>query len=402
VQIAAVTEEQAVSNVYSLVWQLLSENEEKAAKELGIDLGRQRLYLKHSPGAKLEAVTSSWGAREGQRVTFALLDESDKWTKSNGGHRLARVLGRNAAKVDGRTLELANAHELGEDSTAEQTATTYESGAPGVLFSARRPSTEPDPAMPDAHLRKLMDEVYSGSPWVDLGRLMREVRDPGVPWSEISRFYFNVASPGTSAAVDPILWDSLELDRGLEDGERIALGFDGSHSGDATAIVGCTEDGWLFPVLILERPQKAEDWRVDRSQVQRALEHMFSKYKVQFLYADPWRWQDELEEWSQRWRDKVVEWPTNSPRRQAPAVDRFRTALQEARLHHDGDPDLRRHVLNARLRKVGRDDDGRGRFLLEKAGPNRYMDAAVAATLAVEAAAQIPARKVPMFAWVQT
>jgi phage terminase large subunit-like protein len=52
----------------------------------------------------------------------------------------------------------------------------------------------------------------------------------------------------------------------------------------------------------------------------------------------------------------------------APAVDRFRTALSEGSVTHVGDEALTRHVLNARLRTVGRDDDGRGRHLLEKAG----------------------------------
>lgn len=72
VQLAACSEDQAVSNVYSLIWQMLSENDNRAARELGIDLGRGRLFLKAKPGAKLEAVTSAWGAREGQRVTKAL------------------------------------------------------------------------------------------------------------------------------------------------------------------------------------------------------------------------------------------------------------------------------------------------------------------------------------------
>ena len=66
VQIAACSEDQAVSNVYSLIWALLSENNGKAARELGIDLGRTRLHLEGKPGAKLEAVTSAWGAREWQ------------------------------------------------------------------------------------------------------------------------------------------------------------------------------------------------------------------------------------------------------------------------------------------------------------------------------------------------
>jgi phage terminase large subunit-like protein len=116
---------------------------------------------------------------------------------------------------------------------------------------------------------------------------------------------------------------------------------------------------------------------------------MFDDYDVAYLYADPRKWQDELEEWAARWPDRVVELPTNSPRRMSELVDRFRTSLEEDRLTHDGDPDLTRHMLNARLRKVGRDEDGRGRYMLEKAGPGRLIDAAVAGVLACEAASQM-------------
>jgi hypothetical protein len=263
VQIAANAEEQAYSNVYALLWALLSENDATAAAELGIDLGRGRLYLKSNPGAKLEAVSSAWGTREGQRVTFALADETHTWLKSNGGHRLARVLRRNAAKVDGRVLELSNAHELGEESTAELSES--EAGHPGVLFVARRPSVEPSPEMSDERLLGLLREVYAGAPWVDLPRLLREVRDPGVPFAESLRFYFNVPSAGLLSAVDPITWTAGKTTRMLEDGERIGLGFDGSRSRDATALVACTQDGFLVPLAIEERPANAGDgWLIDR------------------------------------------------------------------------------------------------------------------------------------------
>jgi phage terminase large subunit-like protein len=390
VQIAACSEDQATSNVYSLIWSLLSENDGQAARELGIDLGRGRLYLKENPGAKLEAVSSSWGAREGQRVTFAVLDESHNFTKSNGGHRLARVLRRNAAKMDGRTLELANAPELGEDSVAEETERHFEEGRPGILFSARRPSREPDPGMDDEELKTLIEEVYSGAPWVETQRLLHEVRDPGVPWEESVRFYFNVPSSGTLAAVDAVLWAERYLERELADSEQLALGFDGSHSQDGTALVAITADGWLFPVEIIERPPRVEDWRVDRSRIERALTYMFEHYEVTHLYADPWKWQTELVEWAERWPGQIVEFPTNSNTRMAAAVDRFRSALAEGHISHDGDEDLTRHVLNARLRKVGRDEGGFGRYTLEKAGPGRLIDACVASVLAVEAHAQMP------------
>ena len=299
------------------------------------------------------------------------------------------MLRRNAAKMDGRTLELANAPELGEGSVAEETEEHFQEGRPGILFEARRPSREPDPAMEDAELQTLLAEVYAGAPWVDLERLLREIRDPGAPWSEVARFFFNSPSAGTLAAVDPALWESLHVPRQLIAGERIAIGFDGSHSHDATALVACTLDGFLYPLEILERPKIAE-WRVDRSRIHRALEDAFGTYDVTYVYCDPWGWSSEMEQWAARWTGKIVDLPTNSVTRMAPAVDRFRVALAEGRISHTGDSVLTRHVLNARLRPVGRDEDGRGRFTLEKPGPGRLIDAAVASVLAFEAAS-VPA-----------
>jgi hypothetical protein len=45
--------------------------------------------------------------------------------------------------------------------------------------------------------------------------------------------------------------------------------------------------------------------------------------------------------------------------RMAPAVDRFRTALPGRPATPRREPDLTRHVMNARQRKVRRDEDGR-------------------------------------------
>ena len=254
VQLAACSEDQAVANTYSMAWALLSENENRAARELAIDLGKGRLYLKGNPAAKLEAVSSSWGAREGQRLTFGLLDESHNFTKSNGGHRLARTLRRNAAKMNGRTLELANAPELGENSIAEQTH-DFEAGNAGILFSARRPSVEPQQEMDDEVLLGLLEEVYAGAPWVDLPRILREVRDPGAPWPETVRFFFNSPSAGTLAAVSPSLWDGCQREsrkRGAAPRERERGGEQG-RTPLPTATTPST--GWLIP----------QDWPPDEA-----------------------------------------------------------------------------------------------------------------------------------------
>ncbi|MGH2545705.1 MAG: hypothetical protein ACRDHJ_02375 [Actinomycetota bacterium] len=209
VQIAAVSEDQANSNVYQVAWELLSAADGAPADSLRIDLGRSRLFLRDSPGAKLEAVTSNWGAREGQRLSFAVADEVHHWRPANGGQRLARTLRRNASKVGGRILECANAFELGSESVAEGTTADYESGAPGILLVANKPSETPTPDMDNATLLKLLREVYGDSYWVPLERILEEIRDPGTPFEESLRFFFNVPASDMAAAIDPERWNEL-------------------------------------------------------------------------------------------------------------------------------------------------------------------------------------------------
>ena len=210
IQIAAVSEDQA-ENTYGAIYELLTDNDQQAAKALGIDDGRTRLYVRGDPGSKLVSVTASAGSREGQRVRFAVLDETHLWTKSNGGHKLARTIRRNAAKMGGRTLETTNAPVLGEKSVAE--ASDPYRPDPGVLHYARRPEKEPDPSWSDERLLETLQEVYGDAKWVGLPRLVDEMRDPATPWDDVLRFYFNIRSAGHGRAVDPRAWDALAAPR---------------------------------------------------------------------------------------------------------------------------------------------------------------------------------------------
>jgi Phage Terminase len=396
VQVAAGSEDQANSNVYSLIWEFLTVNDGAAAMALGIDRGRTRLYLKAQPGAKLEAVTSDAGSREGQRVTFAVLDETHLWTKQNGGVRLDRTTRRNAAKMGGRTLECSNAFEPGAGSVAELTATAHELGEAGILYVASRPSIEPTPDMSDERLAALLREVYQGATWVDLPRIVAEVRDPATPWNESLRYFFNLPTAGAGALVDPAQWVSLATNAEPPEGSRVALGFDGSDTHDATALVGCTQDGHLFAIGVWERPAGVTEWRVPRAEVNRSVQWAMEHFTVGRFLCDPWQWRSELEAWAERYGSEVVmEHPTNSIRLFSPAIDRFRVAVAEGELSHDGDSALARHVGNARLRAA------RGGYVLEKAGPGRLIDACIAAILAFEARAVMPVEsdEMPLVAW---
>lgn len=389
IQLAAVSEDQT-ENTFAALFELLTANDGASAKTLGIDHGRTRLYLRGRPG-RLEPVTASAGSREGQRLTFCVLDESHLWTARNGGQKLARTLRRNVAKMGGRTLETTNAPVLGEKSVAEAT----NGPESGVLHYAPRPKAEPDPNWSAERLKAALDEVYGDAKWIDRERLIREIRDPATPWEDALRFYFNTRTAGAGRAVDPRRWDDLAKPMVVEDQTEVGLGFDGSISRDATVLRACTRDGYSFIVKSWVRPKDApEDWTVNRTEVHEVVAETFARYRVGVMLCDPPKWYSEIEGWAEQYgEDVVVALDTNQPRRFAPAVDRWLTGIREGTHTHDADPLTDDHVKSAHLRKVrlaDDDDDQRTRYVLIKGEDHRRIDAAVADVLAYQAAMTMP------------
>lgn len=385
IQIAAVSEDQT-DNTYLALYQMLTANDHKAATALGIDDGMTRLFLKSRPG-KLEPVTASAGSREGQPLTDAVLDESHLYTSRNGGVRLARTIRRNAAKMNGRTIETSNSPSLGEGSVAEASWKAAVGGAPGVLLDALRPKEDPDPRWDDARLLAALDEAYGDSWWVDRQRLLAEIRDPDTPWEDAVRFFFNIPTTGSAHAVDSKRWDDLARDIEVPEGTVIGLGFDGSTSHDATVLRGCTREGHSFILGRWSRPAGVKEWRVPRDEVDQAVEQAFERYRVGLMLCDPPGWRTEIELWEERHGEIVQALDTNSARRMVPVVDRWRTAISNGVHTHDGDPFTTEQVKATRLRKVYLADgeDDRTRYMLDKDG-HFGNDAAIADALSYEAA----------------
>lgn len=385
VQIAAVSEDQT-DNTYSALYEMLVANDHRAAKALGIDDGRTRLYV---PRGRLEPVTAAAGSREGQRITFAILDETFLWTRRNGGVRLAGTLRRNAAKMGGRTLETTNAPLLGEKSVAEQSGTDL-----GVMHHARRPAKEPDPNWSDERLIASLDETYGDAWWVPRPRLVAEMRDPATSWDDALRFYFNWRTPGAGRAVDPRRWESLARPHDVPHGTRVGLGFDGSISRDATVLRACTADGYGFSLGTWLPPPGVENWTVPRTEVNDKVAWAFEYYDVGRMICDPFKWWTEIEGWAARFGEEtVIQLDTNQARRFAPPVDRWLTALREGSHTHDGDQLVAEQVKAAHLRKVrleDAEDDGRTKYVLIKGDDKGRIDGAVADVLAYEAAMTMP------------
>jgi hypothetical protein len=399
VQIAAVSEDQT-DNTYGAMYELLMANGGRAADLLKIDAGRTRLYLTDRPG-KLEPVTAAAGSREGQRVTFSVLDETHLWLPSNGGVKLASTVRRNAAKMGGRTVETTNAPRLGERSVAERSGSDVQRGFSGILHYNRQPAHEPQPDDSDDKLLEALEAAYGDAHWIDRQRILKEIRDPSTDWDDALRFFFNCRVAGTGRAVDPRRWDELAQPRDVPSGTYLGLGFDGSVSQDATVLRACLPDGYSFILGYWLRPQGQEDWTVPRLEVHEAVQAAFARYRVGRMFCDPPLWRTEIEQWAAKYdrgdrpEDKVVlAFDTNQARRFAPAVDRWRTAIREGTHTHDGDSVTDDHVKAVHLKKVqvaAAEDDGRTKYVLVKGEDRRKIDAAIADVLAHEAAMTMPA-----------
>ena len=412
VQVAAVSEGQT-DNTWSVLYYFLTENDGRAADSLGIDAGLTRCFLRGQPGAKLEPVTASAGSREGQPITYGVLDETHLWTPRNGGEKLARTIRRNVAKMGGRSYETTNAYSPGEGSVAEGSHKAVQVGTAGVYADEIEAPRQIDGVMvdvdaPDDVLRAALEVAYGTDTWwVDLDRIINEIRDPDTKWEDASRFFFNWNTKGGGSAVDAKRWGELAQPRPEPAGEHIGVGFDGSVSDDTTGLIGCTADGYMWVLEAWERkrfedgrPDKA--WRVPRGEVGAKVRATFDRFNVGRMFGDPPKWATELESWADEFRlssgtveerERVLAFDTNQRAKFCRAVDRFLTAIREGTLTHSGDERLTAHVLAAALEKVrttADEADQRTMYVIVKPEDGRKIDLAVAAVLAYEAAMTMP------------
>lgn len=390
IQVASVSED-STDNTWSSVLQMVQDGS-VVEQVPGIDVGITRIHI--PGGGRMEPVTSSAGSREGQRTTFALPDETHLWVPSNGGVKLAATLRRNLAKMGGTSVETTNAPFLGEQSVAEATIEACRRGgaaARGILFDHRE---APETDLADtAALRKALQFVYGDSTWIDLERLIEEIRDPDTEPDDARRFYLNQVRAAADRAFDRERWNELaRQDVLVPDKTAVVVGFDGSRFDDATALVGTViGSGFQWVIGLWEKPAgpEGEGWEVPVDEVNAAVADTFGRYKVWRLYADPPYWESEVAAWAGKYgAQKVIEWWTHRDRQVAFALRAYKQAMTTGELTHDEDAAMARHIGNAvRRRARARDDDGKPMWTIGK--PARLspykIDAAMAGCLSWEA-----------------
>lgn len=374
VQIAATAESQTV-NTMSMV-QAMCPKGSRLVHDYSLDPGKTVIY--RPGGGRLEIITASPRAAEGNRPTFVVMDEVQEWHAGNGGHRLAEVLRRNLGKMRGRSIEAGNAHIPGMDSISESTWEAFCAQREGrtrtadILYDATEAPAATDLADPDS-LRRGLELCYADAPWQDLDRIMAEVWDISTPVDQSRRYYLNQITAAEDAWVAPNEWDALAAPGSVTEdkaangaGAEITLFFDGSRSDDATALIGCRmSDGHILTLGIWEPDPNDPTSVVPVPDVERVLARSFERYRVVGFFADVQEWQGQvLSDWPLKYGDDLLVWSQKTGRQPAPiawdmrsrvkdftlAVEECHADILEKRFTHDGDPRLARHVYNARRR----------------------------------------------------
>lgn len=325
--------------------------------EHGIDIGKEVCYA-YQGARRIEAVTSSPRALEGNRPTLVIKNETHHWLENNNGHAMADAIERNATKAKGgaaRTLAITNAYEPSENSVAQQEREAWELGEDGMLYGGGRTDTMYDSleAAPEAALRpkfiedlpeedrlpalraylgKVLEGVQGGAWWLDIPSLVSSILNPKNKPSRSRRFWFNQVVTAEDAWADPAAIEAaidLEVKAARIDApsdglaqfevgwlpvspkDPVVMFFDGSKSDDATALAGCRlSDGYVFTIGVWAKPpgKRGEGWLSPRDLVDQRVRLAMTRFNVVAFWGDPSHTKDDSGDGSRYWDGMIDTW----------------------------------------------------------------------------------------------
>lgn len=376
-------------------------------QEYHVDLGKEIIYVRGGLG-RIEVITSSPRTVEGGRPTFVLKNETQHWIQANQGLEMDDAIRRNLAKSrggDSRSLAIQNAHVPGELSVAERDYEAHEAVRAGRVppHGLYYDATEAPPGIDLGDLESLKAGFVAArgdSLWLDVDTLAAEAMD--YPAEKTRRFYLNQVVAADDALLTATEWDAIESPGDeLKEGDEIVLGFDGSKTEDATALVAIrVEDRLVQPLGIWQAPDgpAGKDWEVPREEVDGLFRYAMAHYRVDAAFCDVAFWESYIDQWGLDYKADLlipastkgaVAWDmrgglkdvTLANERLAAAVADGkvkRTARLEGTTGGRLDRHLRTHVLNTR-RRMNRHGLSFGK---EHRGSDRKVDGYAATLLA--------------------
>ena len=394
------TEEDQTGNIYDVVLHNFQEGPLADLNVAAFDA-----YIETTDHGFVYASTAGAASKDGGKETFVPADETHLWTTPRL-RSLYTTIKRNLSKrplEEPWLLETTTMYNPGAMSIAEETYTLAEAiregrvKKPNLLFLHQYGSIKLDDVGDEALLRAaLMEAQGEAAAWLSVDDIIaNHFYDPREDVRDSIRYYLNALSAAASAWIDHALLEKVTSAETLQPGDEIALGFDGSLTGDSTALVATRLRDNLVQLLHIQEapvdPKEATLWTVDQNAADRAVFEAFSTYKVKAFFADPPYWKDPIERWEMEFgatlapstREHPIMWWTNREFAMANAVERATTLFKTMGLKVSADPTLKRHINNTRVwpRRSGN--------LIGKELKNspKKMDASMAMVLSLEAAA---------------
>jgi len=289
---------------------------EEAVAKYGLEIGRVAIIKHGANSGKLEVIPNNPRTLRGARPTFVAIDETSELIESNGGHESLKRVNGNLDKNPGgraRRLDLSNAFVPGEDSIAEQTTFDWseqmaEWGYSHILFDC----LEANPNLRlniEEELREAISQAAGDATWLSVDRLVRTARKPKTQVSVFRREHLNQVTSEEDSLISAQMYDRQKSATPLQPGERITTGFDGSLSGDGTALVAFRLSDRSFHLLHYQEPPRdpvqARDWRVDEAHVDEQFRMAMEKYDVWASACDVHPFESWVYAWNKDYGPKM-------------------------------------------------------------------------------------------------
>lgn len=260
---------------------------DEAIQKYGLTFGVETVIKSGHNRGRVDVVANNPRGLRGARLSCALIDETSELVDGNSGHASIKRINGNLRKKPGgtaRRVDMSNAFVPGEDSVAERVTEDWSKqmqkwGYSHILLD----SLEANPKLEltdSAQLREAIKQAAGDATWLDIDTLERAAYMPGEGISEFRREHLNQITSEEDSLIHAHVYDSQAIAAPLEYGDRITLGFDGSLSGDGTALVAFRLSDRSFHLLHYQEPNKDPDWVVDEEQVDEEFRLAMDRYKV--------------------------------------------------------------------------------------------------------------------------
>lgn len=321
------------------------------------------------------------GTNDGARATVFIADELHEWEG-----RTARVYmiveGAVAKREDGFTLAISTAGVIGSDSPLEP---LYEYGVkvatgqvadPEFLFVWYEPHRDYDLDNPRQWDRAVREANPAVGVFNDVENIRRRFRT--MPRFEWERYHLNRWTASKQRWIDMAVWDRCGGKVDIPEGPdtEVTVGIDAASKFDHTAIwLAWTDPDGNIQVQG-EEFVAPEGEVIDPELIRNRLRHVDRTFYVKRFRYDPHLFWESAQALAEEGL-AMEEVPQTIPRQ----IDYSRAiydVVNQRRLIHDGDPNLRRAADSAVAK-----DRGNG-FTLDKLKASRHIDSLVACAMAVE------------------